>query len=217
MDEEEERQLHKKLGIPEPPPAVSALLNTFKKPPTSQTAKPVYFGNLRFLAMGFLIPFAFIAATLLQLTLATEAIARGLISIISLFWSFAAPNYEWIKVHSSEMAAINYAVFLGAVLIFFFAFVYISFKEIETIPKDRLPTFGNILTIAVIGVLIDFVFRYTELNGVKAVSRGRYDFVVDGYGIYYLQQYITLLAGNLYVFAVPFFLHRFSPWHKERE
>src|SRR5688572_19002861 len=107
MDEEEEKRLRKKLGIPDLPPQVTGLFNTFRGPDYSRAPPGIYRRSISVILMGLLLPIVFMIFTMFNLTLAPEWIARKLIIIVSFLWPFAAPNYEWMTAHASEATAIN--------------------------------------------------------------------------------------------------------------
>jgi hypothetical protein len=220
MNDDKDRRTD--LKIPDPPRAVRALLESFTSKPGAETepatksaARLPGFsatGNVTILlACGFLLPLVFMLLKSLNVTLASERVAATLIGVVSALWPVAALNYEAIKSFASEQIAINYAVFLSTILIFFVAVTIVAIREF-VISKNDSTSLADAATLAVFTSLLTWGMHY--MNAVKPAREARYDFYIDNAGVYYFKQFFYIACGNLtvvllvYIFVRVFLSYR---------
>jgi hypothetical protein len=204
MDEDQKRRLE--LGIPDPPPPVRGLFAAFKHARMPQTPTLITPRSSRLLAIGFLLPVLFMIVNYSEVTLVPEWAARKLIAFISVLWPVAAQNYESIKAFASEATAINYAVFLAVMLVFVCGCLLLALKDFAARPEDA-PSLG-IDAFAYLALGLALYFGAQQLNVVKQIRTARYDFTIDATGFYYLNQYILIIAGSIFVYVLLYLGHR---------
>ncbi len=162
----------------------------------------------RYVLVTTIVPLMFILITIGKVALFPSGFIRNAMSSVGYVWPvFEAQYWEVGRVAGIHFAD-NYLAFASVMLITYIVFVIYAATAVSrgyfAVAPLRISELGAILLCLIGGVYAAF------FDAPKSDPRPFYNFYVDSFGLFYVRQWILLLAGGLAPYLMVFFVAKLS-------